>query len=180
MKKALIIPVLLLFTIAAFAQKENAIKGNILSPVLKVINVQYERAMGEKGSAQLGFYYINTAIFGSETRFKGLGITPEYRIYPGGTPLEGFFVGPFLRWQNIEVSDELTDTSADVSFIGGGVIVGKQWLFGESVTFETFIGPQYSAAGDLKLSAGAQEDSFDIGPLDGFGLRFGITLGFPF
>ena len=176
MKKLLLFPVLLLISMTAFSQKSNAIKLNLLSPLFRTGNLQYERAIGDKSSLQLGVFY--TSYSEEITTFQGLGITPEFRFYPGGTPMDGFFVGPFVRYRNFELSDD-ADNSGTLSLIGGGLIVGRQWIFGEAITFELFIGPMFSS-GNFKLEEGSTGDSIESDFFDGFGARAGLTVGFAF
>ncbi len=173
MKKCLILPLVLLLSTVAFSQ-DNAIKANLLSPLFNTGNFQYERVVGEKSTAQLGFFFSSVNF--DETKFRGFGITPEYRFYPGGTTIDGFFVAPYFRYQSFNLSDD-ADNEGTATFIGGGLIVGRQWIFGDVVTFEVFIGPNYSS-GDVEVTSG--QDSFDVGFFDGFGARFGLSLGFAF
>lgn len=60
---------------------------------------------------------------------------------------------------------------------GGGVVIGKQWIFKEKISLDIFIGPSYSS-GNVKVESG--QDTFDTGVFDGFGIRTGLTLGFAF
>jgi len=116
-----------------------------------------------------------------DTRFRGLGITPEYRFYlsENKDAPAGFYVGPFLRYQNFNVSDELSTAEGSLSTFGGGVLIGGHWLFKEKFSLDTFIGPSY-ASGNLSVEDNASEESFDIGFFDGFGVRFGVTIGYAF
>ncbi len=172
-----------LFVMVAFFSHEssaqsNAIKLNILSPIFSTINVSFEHAMSESSSLQLGFFYTGAKV--SSLKYSGFGITPEYRIYLSDTPAPaGFYVAPFLRYQAVNLSVEGSSSEADFSAIGGGAVIGKQWVFKQRVTFDIFLGPSYSS-GKMKVTSG-NEDEFDIsGAFDGFGLRTGITLGVAF
>ena len=156
--------------------QENVFKINIFSPVVKTLNVQYERAISESGSLQLGFFYTGFSV--SETKFSGFGLTPEYRIYLSDTPAPaGVYIAPFVRYQNFNISEESTSSEGTYSSFGGGLIVGKQWIFKERIALDIFIGPSYSA-GNVKVTSGS--DSFDVGAFDGFGVRTGICLGIGF
>ena len=180
MKKVLLISALVLISSGIYAQS-NAIKVNILSPVVKVGNFQYERVISESGSIQLGVFYgaITSSSLGDDVKFTGFGITPEYRIYVGDSPApSGFFVAPFARYRSFSITDDVLGDEVSLNVIGGGLIVGRQWLFSERVTFEVFIGPQYSS-GSAKVEAGTG-DSIDAEVFDGFGVRAGLTLGIAF
>lgn len=174
-KPFLAVITLVLFATVANAQS-NAIKINFISPIFQTINVQYENAFAADKSAQLGFFYTGASV--SDTKFTGIGITPEVRFYLSDTDApDGFFVAPFLRYQNFTLEEEITGDEAELSTFGGGLIVGRQWLFKEKITFEAFLGPSY-ASGDIKVTSGT--DSFDTGAFDGFGLRIGFTIGLAF
>ena len=56
--------------------------------------------------------------------------------------------------------------------------MGRQWMFNDIITFETFLGPQYSA-GDAEVVEG-NGDGLTTDFFDGFGIRAGITLGVAF
>jgi hypothetical protein len=180
MKKRLSIAfmVLLSASMVAYAQPKNALKINILSPVLKTFNVSYERVLTESSSAQLGFYVTSASAAG--LKYSGIGLTPEVRFYLSDSDApEGFYVGPFLRYQSLKLEVKDTGDKANISSIGAGVIIGKQWLFKERVTFDIFLGPSYSG-GTVKATSGSSSD-FDVsGGVKGFGLRAGITLGVAF
>ncbi len=171
----------LVFALSLFANanlfgQSGVIKLNILSPIVSTLNLSYEHMLSEDRSAQLGFFYTGASI--GDTKLSGIGITPEYRIYLGDDPApDGFYVAPFLRYQNFKLSSDFDNSEGTYSSFGVGLIVGRQWLFGERVTFDIFLGPSYSF-GNVEVTDG--NDNFDLGGVDGFGLRTGITLGFAF
>jgi hypothetical protein len=73
-----------------------------------------------------------------------------------------------------------TNEKATLSTFGGGLVIGKQWVMGDVVTLDIFLGPSYST-GKVKAEAGSDSDSFDVaGSFNGFGIRSGITLGIAF
>lgn len=152
-------------------------KINILSPIVKTINVSYERAINENGSFQLGFFY--TGWSNDLTKFSGFGITPEYRFYLSDSPApEGVYVAPFIRYQKFNISDkDVSDSEADFSAFGGGVVIGKQWVFKDKITLDLFLGPAYYSG---KVSGQSGNTTFDTDAFDGFGLRTGINFGFKF
>ena len=174
--KKLIILAIVLFTGAATYAQSNALKINLLSPIVKTFNFQFERVISETGSLQIGFFYTGYSPEGIS--FNGFGVTPEYRVYLGDDAApDGFFVAPFFRYQTFNMKDADSGDEGTFSSLGGGVIVGRQWIFKEVVTFEAFLGPKYSS-GNVEVTSGT--DTFDTGVFDGFGLRAGITLGFAF
>ncbi len=176
MKKNILLVASILTLNVAFAQKENVLKINILSPIVKTLNVQYERKLNATSSLQLGFFY--TGYTDSETSFSGFGITPEYRFYLSDTEApEGVYIAPFLRYQDFSLTESTSNGKATLSTFGGGLILGKQWLFKEKIALDIFIGPSY-ASGTPKITSGS--GSFNINAFEGFGLRAGLCFGFAF
>lgn len=168
--------------------QSNAVKLNIFSLAISTYNVSYERALDDMHSAQLGLFYLN---WGKDTKFTGLGITPEYRIY-FDEALSGWYVAPFLRYQNYTLSSEYEDLDTNGTWqtytakgtlqtFGGGVIAGHQWLLGEHFTLDIFFGPSYNA-GSVKVSEDSDDPDyvFEGDMFDGFGIRWGLTFGFAF
>ncbi len=178
MKKALLLIVVGFVWCSFSAQAQsNVFKINIISPVFKTASVFYERAINEESSFQLGFFY--TGYSGDNTKFNGFGITPEYRFYLSESAAPaGVYVAPFVRYQNFDLEDEVTLDEATFSSFGGGLLIGRQWIFKERVALDIFIGPSY-VSGDVKVTEGS-EGSFDVDAFDGFGLRTGVTLGLAF
>ncbi|HZH96998.1 MAG TPA: DUF3575 domain-containing protein [Flavisolibacter sp.] len=160
--------------------KSNAFKVNILSPIVKSGSFFYERAVNESSSVQLGVGF--TAYKADMVKISGLFITPEYRFYLSDQVMNGFYIGPFARYQNLKIEDSESDPrnpdKATLSTIGGGLLIGKQWMLKDIVTFDIFLGPSYNN-GKLKVTSG--DDILEIpATLNGFGLRTGITLGIAF
>jgi len=125
---------------------------------------------------QLGVYF--TGASNGNTDFTGFGITPEYRFYLSETEApNGVYVAPFLRYSSFTVEDEVTTSKATLSSFTGGLVIGRHWIFNEKVSFDLFLGPKYSSS-SIKVKSGT--DSFKTGAFDGFGLRFGVTLGLAF
>ncbi len=177
----------------SFAQ-ENAVKLNIFSLAIGTYNVSYERALNDMNTAQLGIFYLNWGMGSGDykTSFTGLGITPEYRHYFDQS-LYGFYVAPFLRYQNYTLKqdyddyDDVTMTTTTgtakgtLQTFGGGVIAGHQWCLGEHFTIDMFLGPSFNA-GAVSVSDDSDDPDyqFSTGAFDGFGVRWGMTFGFAF
>lgn len=153
----------------------NVIKLNIFSPIVKTFNIQYEKKLKSDASFQLGVFFSGAAI--GDTDVSGFGITPEYRLYLSDLEApQGVYVAPFVRYQNFTLtrgSDKGT-----LSTFGGGLILGKQWLFKQKVVLDMFLGPTYSS-GSAELTSGSSSN-FNTGSLSGYGVRAGICLGFAF
>lgn len=158
-------------------QKDNVVKINIFSPIVRTFNFSYERALNASSSLQLGVAITGTEI--SDTEFSGLQITPEYRFYLSDTEApEGVYAAPFLRYANLSIEEKDLGSEADLTSFSGGLVLGKQWLFKEKITLDIFIGPSYGTT-SIDVESG-DEDDFDLGSFDGFGIRFGVNFGFAF
>jgi hypothetical protein len=175
---------LMALSVSIYAQKKNAFKVNIFSPLVSSVSVFYERALSDATSAQLGFFYTGFKV--SDTKFSGFGVTPEFRLYPGKSEdLKGFYLAPFIRYQSFKLETPALDINlmeytakATFSSFGGGLLIGGQFLFGNIVTLDIFIGPSYNA-GSVKVDVGSEND-FSLGSFDGFGARGGVTIGIAF
>lgn len=161
----------------AFAQS-NVIKLNILSPIVRTANFSFEHAINESSSIQLGFFYTGVSI--SDLKYRGIGITPEYRFFLSETPApDGAYVAPFVRYMNINLESEDTGDKASLSAFGGGVVIGREWIFKKLISLDIFLGPAYYSSG-VSVDSGS-EDEFDISSgFSGFTLRFGVDLGIAF
>ena len=146
MKRLTFVICLACMTAATYSiQAQSVLKINILSPVVKTLNVSYEHAINETSSFQLGFFYTGWSV--DATKFNGIGITPEYRFYLSESAApQGVYVAPFLRYQNFKLEEkEFSDSKADFSTFGGGLVLGKQWVFKDKITLDIFIGPSYAS-----------------------------------
>lgn len=100
----------------------------------------------------------------SSTKLSGYALTPEFRFYPGPKKLHqapyGFYLAPYMRINNYSINskttmhdtDEVTNIvknyDADISLgfrgIGGGLMIGSQWVIGKHFTIDWWIlGLQY-------------------------------------
>lgn len=209
-KKPLFAVLLGLFFLGAaqFSQAQRfVLKINPLSLFAVTANLQGEYAFNEKMSAQLGVYVGSVNLgFGASGAEGGVGytwfgITPEFRYYASHARKEapaGLYLGPFLRYRSVGTSYEgsvydpdtqtytTADVSANINAIGGGVLLGYQFLFGDVFALDMFIGPQYSRAstsfkvectncdGDEMVD---EEAGLSFG---GVGVRAGLAIGIAF
>lgn len=158
--------------------QNSVVKVNIFSLLVKTFNVSFEQKINANSSAQLGFFYTGYSV--SDTKFSGFGLTPEYRYYLSDTEApKGVYIAPFLRYQSFKLEDNSSGTSNEgkLTTFGGGLLIGKQWIFKERVSLDIFLGPAYYS-GDTKVTSGS--NTFDTGAFDGFTIRTGLTFGVAF
>ncbi|MDZ4716008.1 MAG: DUF3575 domain-containing protein [Cytophagales bacterium] len=165
-----------MFSGASAQEKSNVLKINILSPIVRTLNVQYEKKISADGSLQLGFFYTGFSTGG--TSFSGFGITPEYRFYLSDTEApQGIYIAPYLRYQSFDLTEDMSASKGAFTSFGGGLILGKQFIFKEKVVLDLFIGPSYSPS-TVKVSSGSA--TFSTGSFSDFGLRAGVCFGLAF
>ena len=157
--------------------QQNVVKINILSPIIKTLNMSYEHAVSDESSFQLGFFY--TGAKSGDVKLSGFGITPEYRYFLSQTPApNGVYIAPFLRYQSFDATNSSADAKGTVSSFGGGLVIGREWIFKKKISLETFLGPQYMAA-NAKTQEGNSND-IEVSAGNGFWIRFGVNFGFAF
>lgn len=181
MKKVLLALGLIAGSAMAASAQTSALKINLFSLPVKTGSLFFEHATSDQSSAQLGVAF--TAFSAGGTKFSGFSITPEYRFFLTGEAMQGFFLGPYLRYQNYNLTDEDTffgssqKNEATLNTFGGGVNLGYQWVFKQRVVLEPFLRTGYNA-GSVKVKSGG--GSYDTGSFDGFGLLPGLNLGIAF
>lgn len=192
MKKFLLAAALLAGSASAASAQSTVIKANIFSPLVKTGSFFVEHQTGAHSSVQLGGLFTKWGA--GDTNLSGFALTPEYRLYLSANKpaLQGFYVGPYVRYQNLTLSSVYeafddngnlrTDKAeAALNTLGGGVIVGHQWLFKRHFSLDMFLGPSYNG-GTIKVkdSSSGTNTSFDAGVFNGFGIRSGVTFGLAF
>ena len=195
---------LLLAAQPLMGQKNLILKCNPLSLGAGTLNIQTERRISTRLTAQIGVF-VGTFAWNSEepslgkTRFLWMGFTPEIRFYPAfleKKPPEGFYISGYLRarytrtsW-NGPVYDRGTDSvvvadnQARIGGFGMGGMVGYQFRIKEKFTLEVFGGPQMMIGrpvftAECSECDGDERNDFPRKPdFTGLELRAGIALGF--
>ena len=178
MKRTLVLMLLcsILTNVRSQTEPKNIIKFNPLSLFLATGSAYFEHKIDDKHSWQLGFAYVG---FTSLTiKYSGFNITPEYRIYFNKNSMSGMYVGPFLRYQNYNLTNEMQVTAKYTSF-GGGALIGRQWVFRKGFVLDAFAGPIYNAGQLSNISDAAIFNKPGFG-IDGLGINAGLALGFGF
>jgi len=183
MKKSLLLAMVIVLALPSFAQEKsnvstekNVLKVNTLSLILGTGSIFYEHKISDLASAQLGVAYLNFKF--SDTKFSGLILTPEFRIYPKKNAIDGFYLSPYLRYQKYTLENKVNASKGTLTSMGGGLVFGRQWITDSGFTMDLFFGGHYGSA-DIKVDSGT--DSFDKTNLfEGFRTRIGFALGFAF
>ena len=184
MKKAVGLFLILILGINTFAQdkpavspEKNVIKVNTLALFVLTGSVFYEREISDLNSLQLGVAYLGYKI--SDTRFTGIILTPEVRFYVRKDALDGFYVAPYFRYQSFGYNNtESVETEkGSLTTYGGGVALGRQWIFAKGFVLDFFIGGHYSGS-SIDITSGSEPTN--IAKFEGFRTRVGLNLGFAF
>lgn len=110
------------------------------------------------------------------TKFTKFTITPEYRFYfsKNGAPT-GFYLAPFARYTHMSINQDYTYTPSSgiqhtanlkghFNGLGGGAMIGAQWMLGKRVTLDWWIlGP---FIGDLDSEFNGTDDMSDLSAQD--------------
>ncbi|MDX9852783.1 MAG: DUF3575 domain-containing protein [Tenuifilaceae bacterium] len=162
-----------------FSEEKNVFKVNALSLLIGTGSIFYERKLNDMFSAQMGAAYLSYT-FG-DTKFTGLILTPEVKLYVKKNAIDGFYLAPYLRYQrfNLTVENEgMPNDEATYNNFGGGLSIGRQWIFNSGFTLDFFFGGHYGS-GKVSGNNSSGED-FETERFEGFRPRVGLALGFAF
>jgi hypothetical protein len=182
MKKTIVVLLLSVVTFTTFAQNEepvatekNVIKINTLALIIGTGSVFYERKVSDLASAQLGVGYLNYKI--EDTKFSGLILTPECRFYIRKNAIDGFYISPYLRYNQYKYENGTDSGEGKFTSVGGGVAFGRQWIFKKGFIMDLFFGGHYTD-GSVNITSGTEPT--DVTKFTGFKTRVGFAIGFAF
>jgi hypothetical protein len=183
MKKLFILLLALVLVTPSFAQdksetstEKNVLKVNTLSFFLGTGSIFYERKISDLTSAQLGVAYMSLK-FG-DTKFTGLILTPELRLYVKKNAIDGFYISPYFRYQKYTLENTNDASKGTLTSMGGGLVFGRQWITNSGFTMDLFFGGNYGSS-DVTVDSGT--GTFDkTNFFEGFKPRIGFALGFAF
>jgi hypothetical protein len=190
----IILFVLTVYVVKAQEVRINSIKINPFSFIVANTSVFYERGITPHSSCEIGINYFNAAIY--KAPVSGYGISLEYRYHPKKSelrPLNGFYLSPFVRYQDYSFSRSITlkDLSGKtiLDFSGGvsmsqyaiGGMIGYEHIAKKGFTFDIYFGPFYNTT---TFSASLSKSIINIPlysvPISGFWVRSGIIFGYTF
>ena len=179
MKKITLFSIALIFlSLSVQAQKKNAIKTNLFSPIIRTGHILYERVINDDMSFQLGFFYTGYTDRDTDASLKGWGITPEFRYYLSESSAPaGFYLAPSLRYMSLTAEEPIYDDSATLTSFGIAINLGGQWLFKDVIILDVFVGPSYNFR---NLESTVDDYEAPINGVNGFGIRGGVVLGVAF
>lgn len=152
--KLLVFCMMLIIANGSNAQN-SVIKTSVSGFLLGDYSLSYERQTFNKQSAQIRIGYLQPllspfisekTITPSEYTFKdskgAFQSSIEYRFYTGDAPLNGFYLGPYLRYYVIranysdEIRSNLFNVEGSVNTFGLGVQLGYQFLINEKFSVD--------------------------------------------
>jgi hypothetical protein len=157
------------------SEEKNVLKVNTLSLIFGTGSIFYEHKINDYTSGQLGVAYLNYKF--DNAKFSGIILTPEARFYVKKDAIDGFYVGPYFRYQNFQLEDTDTNDNATYNNYGGGFVLGRQWITNSGFTMDLFFGGHY---GSGKITSDIDADNWESPPFEGFRTRIGFALGFAF
>lgn len=179
--------------------------GNALSGSLK-LNYSAKNSVPLNGVAQqvLGDM-IDSAGIGSNLLSRKIisyGIGLQFKYFPGKSSMEGFYFAPYFGYQvgflepfKVDFADANDskikhegEVNVNFAFLGGGVGIGNQWIFGNGLTFDVLwlgigggfnnikiIGTDNSGGQVDHAESKAEVDEFLVGK-DKFSYEFGFQF----
>lgn len=161
---ALLFTLTMNYALGQKGEKDHVVTWTPTSLLGTKFNLGYEYTVTDKIGIKVGFGWslvggsnistsfndninTNNSNITLDPKFTGFDITPELRFYTGGQAAEKFYIGPFIRYYKYalsEISYEFTDGdgedrdgngSFDLSALGGGVILGGQWISDKGFVF---------------------------------------------
>lgn len=183
MKKLLVLALATFFATCSFAQdgpkfsqEKNVLKVNTLSLIIGTGSIFYERKINDFSSVQLGVGYLNYTF--DDTKFSGIILTPEFKMYLKKNAIDGFYISPYFRYQKYTVEEkDAIISKGTLTCYGGGLLFGRQWITNSGFTMDLFFGGHYSS-GDVSIESGS--DKFNDNLFKGFRTRIGFAIGFAF
>lgn len=178
-------------------EHKNILKTNMTSFFISTFHLNYERVMNKQVTLQLGVHYSFAGSGLSDNGnnnnnsyqgIRGFGITPEIRFYPNKIAPIGFYVAFSPRFQSYTTSNQYynnqiggnSSTQVRHTAVGAGFLVGSQWIIGDRITIESYIGPSINYT-NITSTNSLNNYSNNNGPIvNRVGVRFGVTLGVAF
>ncbi len=175
---------------------ENCIKLKVIPLLFRMASLQYERKIKDNMTVacDVNLLFFSATTGGTTVSYNGFGLSPEFRFYPGGEAMKGFFIGPYLSYLGMSLKGEVENTArgkgtgeiSGITAIGGGAILGWKWIFGDVFALETHLGLNYLSLTlpgkmDYKYEDGTS-GSEDLGSFSGSGIlpTAGLSLGYAF
>lgn len=167
------------------SEKRNLLKWNLSSLALKNYHFTYERGLSNHLSVSISYRFmpkgnlpyesqVRDIISGSNINYNqfqmgNTAITPQLNWYLGKGNLKGFYVAPYARFANFDISAPISynktvngqnvtayaDFSGTISSTSGGLLFGVQANLSKSIVLDIWlIGAHYgNSKGDMVFTS---------------------------
>lgn len=177
---------IVLLTLGNVRAQKNVLKVSLTDLLIPKISVSYERALNPNLSLAVwgglipngsSFLYEfegttdDTEFSSDDFKYEGFSVTPELRFYPGSKKdaPKGFYLGAWGTYFDIDATapynyeiEPNESIDADGNFmletIGGGLMLGGQWVTNSGISFDLLFG---FGAGSANLDASVSDDRLD-------------------
>jgi hypothetical protein len=129
------------------SNRKHIIKTNLLSILTRSASLSYENVLNNRSGIQAGAYYGKSNLLGGIER---LSFTAEYRRYfsKEENSLVGMYLAPYLKYQQLihreeDMNEQLT-AEANITTVGLGVLIGRQWIAKKGFTVDMYAGAGYN------------------------------------
>ena len=177
MKKIVLLLVAMVFFNFANAQNK-VVKVHPVALAFNVISVDYEQAISDKNSFEVGLsYYHNdfSGLLGSDAGYEvtSFGLEGGYRFYfsKNNDAPEGLYAAPFVGFNSISTAypSGYTSNNASAMSFGGGVKGGYQWIHDSGFVLDAYLGYGFFTGGISSVAYGS-----------GGAPKFGLAVGYAF
>ena len=187
MKKLLFLAVLsIALTLAAQAQdtRMHTVKINLHAPLFNSFYMAYEHVMNDDITVGSDLFIIGNRY--DDVKWSGFGISPEVRFYFKSNVYSGYYLAPYVRYQNVKITDQikidnglggydLKTREGRHQLLGFGMNFGHNFVFNDRVCIDLYAGPQFQRK---YVSGEARPRSAYFNAV--YFARVGVNIGFRF
>lgn len=169
---------------------KRALKIGLFSPLAGFTDISYEQMLTPRTSLEFSGTIIGLGKQNSSRNDKGIGITGAYKGYlkpkysMNDQYLSSLMHGWYLKgevtfgmYNGKRISD--TNTSGTTTFGGLTAVLGKQWIFGDKIALDLYLGAGYGFS-NSKSDIGVNNHYILQTYESGFAAKSGIRIGYLF
>jgi hypothetical protein len=187
MKKLLLLLILSIgLSVGVQAQdtRMHTVKVNLHAPWFNSFYMAYEHVLSDDITAGTDFFILVHSY--DDVKWSGFGISPEVRFYFKSNVYSGYYLAPYVRYQNVKITDQIRvdngfggydvkDREGRHQLLGFGLNLGHNFVFNDRISIDVYAGPQFQR----KFESGDAKDRSLYFNAKYFG-RVGLNVGFKF
>ena len=180
MKKIKLILLLLITSISLYSQSckragnESSYNHIIKTNLLGMFTLFYEHPVTNKMTFQVGLQYNPESLPKKGSVVTSIATEIRYYFLRNKTLPGGLFLGPYLKFQYMDVTD--AEKKANIKAFAGGLNFGYQYIFKNGITSEIFAGAGYNILKDINTDFPADFPGSDFN----YDIRLGVGFGYAF